>query len=499
MKHTIIKQILFIFLAALAFTACEEEDVKYTTFEAPRWTVDLNGYVDAPNWAVDSTGTDKMPAWKLDLSADDAAPDWKAVDNASHQYSMTAIIRLSDFLIQFAHPDDRLAAFIDNECRGVATGESVNGVTLYFLYIKGNSADHPVSLKYYSAANKRIYELDKVYKFVQNAIHGTTVEPDVVAFEKDSKLAESMSAVVGLPQVFAETASADDVLAAFCGTECRGIGESFVSESGKTLYRIDIRGIEESDESISIKYYSAQNSLVYKSTDRITFKNGGAFGTESQAAEPAFLPESSMSAVVAIPDDMQTAASAADEVAAFIGGEIAAAGVPVLLPDGKTVYSLNIRKNDSQTGAVTFRYYNARSSYMYVTDPVTEFVPELNFGTLDAPEVLPISMKGKYPLKMTVYLALPDYLMPYADTQDELAAFAGEDCRGVAVPETADNGTAIYTVTVIGNPETKDITFRYYSARNAYMYQSTTPLTFEAEKVYGTKDNPIMLDLYNLQ
>ena len=56
-----IRQITLYSLLVLALAACREEDVKFTTFEAPRWAVDMNGYVDAPHWAVDETGHDASP------------------------------------------------------------------------------------------------------------------------------------------------------------------------------------------------------------------------------------------------------------------------------------------------------------------------------------------------------------------------------------------------------------------------------------------------------
>lgn len=488
-----IRQITLYSLLVLALAACCEEDVKFTTFEAPRWAVDMNGYVDAPHWAVDETGHDASPEWHIDLAGDDEAPRWQAADDGTLQYSMTAVLRLSDFLRAWEHPDDRLAAFVDNECRGVATAEGTDGAKLYFLYIKGNNGDNPVTLRYYSAANRRIYELPHVYDFFQNEEHGTASSPEVAPFEQATPYAQAMQAVVVLPQQLQDAAAQGDMLAAFCGTQCRGVARPATADDGTPCYTLEVRGAAGDD--ISLKHYSASARQVYKSTERITFEPGADYGTASQPARPALLPENSMTAVVAIPEELQFAASGDDEVAAFVGGELAAAGVPVQAADGTVAYALTIRKTDSQANDVAFRYYNARNSYLYATGTVTQFAPDAAFGTLDEPQVLPISTQGKYPFQMTAHVALPEHLAAYADAQDELAAFAGDECRGVA----EWTGAGRCRLTIIGNADPADIHLRYYSSRNAYLYQTDTLFPFQAGTDIGTESEPIVLNLYNVQ
>lgn len=480
-------------LLLLALAACREEDVRFTTFEAPHWAVDMSGYVPAPHWAVDETGDDEQPDWHIDLRGDDEPPAWHAADDGTLQYSMTAVLRLSDFLRPYEHPGDRLAAFIDNECRGVATAEGADGAKLYFLHIKGNNGDNPVTLRYYSAANRRLYELPAAYDFFQNEEHGTASNPEVAPFEQATPYARSMQAVVVLPQQLQDAAAQGDMLAAFCGTQCRGVARPATADDGTPCYTLEVRGAAGDD--ISLKHYSASARQVYKSTERITFEPGADYGTASQPARPALLPENSMTAVVAIPEELQFAASGDDEVAAFVGGELAAAGVPVQAADGTTAYALTIRKTDSQASEVTFQYYNARYSYLYVTDPVATFAAESAFGTLDAPQVLPIGTKGKYPFQMTAYVSLPEHLAAYADGQDELAAFAGDECRGVA----EWIGAGVCRLTIIGNDEPADLHVRYYSGRNAYLYQTDALFPFEPGATIGSESEPQVLNLYNIQ
>lgn len=96
-----------------------------------------------------------------------------------------------------------------------------------------------------------------------------------------------------------------------------------------------------------------------------------------------------------------------------------------------------------------------------------------------------------YSVSMTAVVVLPANLATYAQAEDKLAAFAGDECRGVAY--FADNA---YYLLIKGSPgEQPQISIRYYSAKNKYIYQSDTDITFETDAVYGTTDEPVTLSL----
>lgn len=95
------------------------------------------------------------PDWKLELVENDPEPEWEMPESGIYQFSMTGIMKLSDFLEGYADETDEVSAFIGNECRGVVKAQEYNGEKLFFLYIRGNSAEkQKVTLKYYSAKNK---------------------------------------------------------------------------------------------------------------------------------------------------------------------------------------------------------------------------------------------------------------------------------------------------------------------------------------------------------
>lgn len=97
----------------------------------------------------------------------------------------------------------------------------------------------------------------------------------------------------------------------------------------------------------------------------------------------------------------------------------------------------------------------------------------------------------EYSVSMTAILQLPENLSVYADQGDELAAFIGDECRGVATH--VDN---LYYLLIKGAAhEQSKVYFKYYSSKNKYLYKSTNSETFEIDKVYGTADDPKVLSL----
>ena len=92
---------------------------------------------------------------------------------------------------------------------------------------------------------------------------------------------------------------------------------------------------------------------------------------------------------------------------------------------------------------------------------------------------------------MTAIVVLPDNLQPYAQDDDIVAAFVGDECRGIG--ELIDGA---FFVLIKGAPEEySGISFKYYSARNKYLYATTPELIFEPDTSFGTVDEPEVLAL----
>ena len=93
----------------------------------------------------------------------------------------------------------------------------------------------------------------------------------------------------------------------------------------------------------------------------------------------------------------------------------------------------------------------------------------------------------KYQTDLTVYIQLPGSISAYTSNEDELAAFRGDECRGIGT--LVDD---VWCIRVWGNVG-DNITLRYYSATNKYMYHSTETIVLKDDEHLGTFDDPRLI------
>ena len=103
-------------------------------------------------------------------------PSWVVTDESNLQSSMTAIIKVTTLNGQaiddtMVGADDLLAAFIGEECVGIA--EYKDG--LFYLYLSAEEGN--VTLRYYSAYYTNLFEVKDAFVYRNNASIGTVSEP----------------------------------------------------------------------------------------------------------------------------------------------------------------------------------------------------------------------------------------------------------------------------------------------------------------------------------
>jgi len=114
--------------------------------------------------------------------SDKARPTWTAPEQYDYSSSMTAVVKVdlmaqypdkaSDFVL---NENDLLAAFSGETCLGTASPQE----DLFFLYIAGPVTDTPslITLRYYSAHYKNLFEAADAITFQNDAHLGTVAEP----------------------------------------------------------------------------------------------------------------------------------------------------------------------------------------------------------------------------------------------------------------------------------------------------------------------------------
>ena len=116
-----------------------------------------------------------------------ARPTWTAPGVSDITSSMTAVIKV-DLKAQYPETaadwqpsvNDLLAAFSGETCLGVAQPQD----GLFFLYIAAPVTGNPssVTLRYYSAHYKNLFEAVNAFPFVNDTQQGTVAEPFKPAF-----------------------------------------------------------------------------------------------------------------------------------------------------------------------------------------------------------------------------------------------------------------------------------------------------------------------------
>jgi hypothetical protein len=480
-------------MAAMLMTACSEEDDKtYPTTQRPTWTAVAEDFVtEAPTgWTVAATAAVSAPSWKVDLTGSDTAPQWTAPDNNEYPVSMTAILRLTPFLEKDVSAGDLIAAFIGNECRGVSSIVDVKGVSLFFLYVKAKDTEaRNVQLRYYSKANGKIYVAPTQVAYETNKVYGTATNPEYPDFEKGGKYPVSMTATVKVDR----TPQAGDVLAAFVDDDCRGVA----TLSSGSVYNLEIRG-KANGESVVLKYYDAAAKQIIRSDARIDLQDGSQYGSKAAPEAVTLVPETSMTAYVTVPGALASIQSADDKVAAFIGSTCCGVGTVVGTKGTSVVYKLVISAAGAQSGNVSFRYYNAACRYVFSTEASLAFADESVYGTADSPQTLALITAGKHPLTMNVVCQLPTALAQSASSADVLAAFVGDECRGLATYEES-GGTKVFQMTIHGALSNDEkVTVKYFCSKTGYLYQAGNAFVFASGKEVGTAESPYTLSLTNV-
>jgi len=169
---------------------------------------------------------------------------------------------------------------------------------------------------------------------------------------------------------------------------------------------------------------------------------------------------------VEIDEELKPYASSDDMMAVFVGGELRGVEAPAILIDGEdsnhTAFLIMAFGIDSgnQTLNVTLKYYNSRLQHIFTCETSFEVnsdeIPGIDYE-LDTEFM---NGSAKYPVVtdyITTGILTKAGITP--TTGDVMAAFVGDECRGVeAMPSAA--------MTIYGRQAGETVTLKYYDAVN---------------------------------
>lgn len=96
-------------------------------------------------------------------------PSW-TVDESAYQYTMTFVAKLNVDGKQLIGPNDKVAAFVGTNCRGVSGVTYVANEANYYTYLTvfSNTQDEEIYFKLYESATNKITVVSKQIKFKVN-------------------------------------------------------------------------------------------------------------------------------------------------------------------------------------------------------------------------------------------------------------------------------------------------------------------------------------------
>ena len=242
---------MFVLLASLILGACSSSDD------------DDNGGGNKNAGYTETTVTE-APAWAIDWSFNQERPNWTEPDVSLYENWTILKVQIEEELQPYVSEGDMMAVFINGELRGMTTPATLEDETLtnkFLLKVYGNETGTEtvhMSLQYYCQKLNQIFTLSDNIKldsdqttgidedFIPDFIFGSAKYPVVMLFDAEYLLDKANI----------EPAKGD-LLAAFVGSECRGVDTpTFIDES---LY---VFGREEG-ETVTLKYYQAATNKVF--------------------------------------------------------------------------------------------------------------------------------------------------------------------------------------------------------------------------------------------
>ena len=433
---------------------------------------------------------------RVTLKVRGEVPDWK-VDPTLYEHQMHVIgtVRIDGLLM--SNHESLVAAFIDGECRGVASPEDINGGSYVTLTVYGNSYaskdyNHDVSFSIFDATTGMTYTDAILHDYNNNVVdlafkHDTIIgdfshpalwtKSDMVqqslflhenwnwmslgVVPSNSQPAKLLSAYDGWQMLMKDQASA---FAWSSGTEWEG---SLTDVTAGTMYKLKVDPLPDSPEL----------------PDRLTVT-----GRQLQQGEHIISLHSGWNWIGYSPLTTMTVDEALAGVNAQYGDMVKSQFGIALYNQGR--WSGNLKSLESGHGYMYYNSSNEVKTFVYPVKLVSENRPlRVSARVNDAPRLFEPVDKYRYPDNMTMVIKLTEGIA-VVDTA-EVAAFIDGECRAAT---RAING--LYYLIIPGEGSNQPMQLYSYIDDRLLMLDNTQ--FYFSDSNIGTPWDPYVLDLEHL-
>jgi hypothetical protein len=166
------------------------------------------------------------------------APSW-SVDENNFQYTMSFVSFLNLEGTTLSSENDKVAAFVDGECRGVTNLVYVQSKNRYYAYLVvfSNTGNETINFKAYDAANDNLVDIDKTIAFEINAHYGDLLQAYSLANPALNNKAEILDLTFKDVAISNQTISGKErILSVYDGLELTNLNAIFELSTGAQLF-----------------------------------------------------------------------------------------------------------------------------------------------------------------------------------------------------------------------------------------------------------------------
>ncbi len=430
-------------------------------------------------------------------------PYWE-VAAESYQYSMNMIATLSNDGALSEDPYDRVGVFVGDELRGVADVEYIpeladlGGPHPYevFLTIYSNEiSGEELSMRVWDATTcTELGMVEENYVFEANAILGSPTSP--VSITATSQIIQQLDYPEGWTWFSLNLENADmSVNSVLANLEPSG-GDLIKSQTAFDQY-VDSFGWVGTLDSLDNKSMYQIRLAGPDTLEMVGYAVNVELDTISVAAGWNWISYMAQNGM-----EVDVALRSLDA----ISGDVIKSQFNFAMYVEGLGWVGSLQFMNPRLGYLLYSYNGGDLTYPNLEEPelpalARETAPVIReqsmpLCTVDIPDWTYSPHEFEYNLNMTGMLS-PDLVTP--DSGDVIAAFAGDQCRGMSQPQFLESMDEYLTfMMVYGNAHAEDIRFKYYDASEDYIWDMEQSLTFESNLILGTVEAPFELNHHPL-
>lgn len=415
----------------------------------------------------------------LDLRVYTPDPGWK-VDPAKYQYSMNVIGQLKIQGIISTDVNDQVAAFVNNECRGVTSLRYIKEFDMYQAYLdiySNRESGEVIELRVWDASRGTEHrDVSPDYIFLSNALKGTPSVPEII--EAGATIVKTMNMEAGwnwtsFNLVSAELTNVNSLL----DTLDLETGDQLKGQRTVDVYTEDIGWTGTLSSTGGL-----QNGAMYM----MKFQHAGSFEVKGIPVDPSY------------------------SIAIRAGWNWIGVNPQFNITLDEALASLNSVNGDLVKGKRSFAIYQQGLGWI---GSLTYLVPGEGYllrtakeGALVYPKTTSLSAERikqnqdktpywpvdvhKMQSNMSVVAKIESNIM----SKLVVGAFAGDVCLGFATPTKVDDDHTFYFLTIQGEGS-ENITFKAMNMENGEIIALTEHTAFTVDAVIGTFNDPYLLTL----